>query len=154
MTEQTFQDKLQDDLAFDENSLDDAVQKQSGHVAYYGSLMARASLKYNDAKDYMNNTEARISNQLRAEAAQSKVKVTEAQLKNTMLEEADVQEAQKRLNQAKYQLDQAKVAYEAFLGHGHSLNNFIKLYLAEKSGEMRHLDTEEIDRLKSVARTT
>lgn len=103
MAVQTFIDssKLRDDMAFNENDLDNALMSQAPIYVHYGVLCAKANAQLDRKKNQLEIVRAELDGQVRRDLADRGLKITEKVVEAEILIQPKFQEAQEEVIQAK-----------------------------------------------------
>lgn len=133
-------DRLQRDVTFSENELDNAMTEQAGFAAYYGACAARASQQVGLMKVRLQTIEAKVYKEVRDLAARNNDKVTEAQLRMAVVADPRIVQAEAALVKAQYQADLGKVAFESFKQRRDMLVQISKTRLEDRKGELRAVE--------------
>jgi len=148
-------DELEEDLAFDETTLDDAMVKQASLSSHYGMMASKAALQASLYKTHLKTVEANRYLAIREELKEKGEKFTEALLEKLVATDSTVISANNEYAKAVYQSDIGKVASDAFRQRRDMIVQVSKNVHEEMKGELRiqiadELSRRERDSLKDV----
>lgn len=140
-------------IALDQYALDKEWAQQSGYMFSVMKQLAQAKKELDEAKDALSLRMAQLDMLIRDEAVASGMKLTEKMIESQVMRDADVQEKQKRIAEAKYNINILEAARAGLENKRDALSNLVKLhgmaYFAEPEadiearGELEELKQEE-----------
>lgn len=117
------------DVKIDEQALDIEWLEQAALFLKYARHAANMRKELDAAKENLDVIKAEADNYIRKNPAEFKIeKVTEAVVTSLILQDETVQKANKRFNDAKYELDMAQAAVSAMNQRKDALENLVKLH--------------------------
>lgn len=118
-----------EDMRIDENILEVEWLEQPTLMFKYSKFASDAKKKLDRCKDSLDLIKANLDTQIRSDPEEFGVtKLTEAVVTNTVLKQAEYQEGQEDLIDAKYNYDLAMGAVYAINARKDALENLVKLY--------------------------
>lgn len=130
-------EELRENLAFDEASLDTAMQEQASLFFYYSAKAAGALKQMEVAKNRMELVYAQVDKRVRDEAAENGRKVTEKVIEAEVLASEEYQAAKLDYIDAKTVNELVKNVPEAFKQKRDMLVQFSKSRLEDAKGAAR-----------------
>jgi len=125
-------EKVKKDLTVSTNTLDNAVDQQAGLVWYYGEQWAEAEKKMKDAKLDLELVEAQLKNHYYAQG-----KITVDQMNALVTADQSYVDASEKYIQTKYDVDLLYMIMKALDHKKDSVNNKVKMFLAELYPEIK-----------------
>lgn len=106
--------QLQEDLAFSEATLNEAMTAQAGFFAHYARIAAEAFHNVSQLKQLLKVTEAEVAKRVRSDAAVTGIKITEKSIEEEITLDPSVRKVRKALIDAEAVYELARNAPEAF----------------------------------------
>jgi len=144
--------QLQKDLAFSDNTLDDAFMSQAGFFAHYSGVAHRAARRYDQLVQQEKLVSASLDNDVRKQAAEDGEKVTETVVRNRILLDPRHRKITDRMLDAKAVAGMTKDACESFKQRRDMLIQVGANVREESKGDLRmRARSEAADERKSHA---
>jgi hypothetical protein len=124
-------DTLEKDLSIDKYKLDDEWSKQPDLYHAYGAMLADAENERDRAKEFLDLTEATVSDIIR----RTSEKTTETSIKNQVLMHEDYKEAMRTYLEKKNACKHLQVVISALEHKKSALENLVKLFLSDYYSE-------------------
>lgn len=117
------------DTHIDESALDVELLQQPELVKRYGLKLAEAKLNFELKREALDLTRAELDKKIRSNPDKFGItKITETVIMNTILEQEEYTETNKRYLKARFDVDANKVAMDAIQAKGESLANLVRLH--------------------------
>ena len=128
-----------DELFFDPEHVFDVIGKQSGHLAWWYSLVAMKDHELGDAQVEYDRRTAEIDEEIRAKAVDSGEKLTETAIKSRLAKEPDLVQGQLDLNRLRRDVSFLKAMARGFDSRSALLATAGSAQRAEVEARLREL---------------
>lgn len=138
--------ELEQGLQIDKNQLDDECASQPEMFHRVAQRLEMAISRRDEAKQDLQEEEARADERVRNFLEQTGGKVTEAEVKSQITLDPKVREAKRQLNALNLEVGQLTASKESYKQRGYALGHLVDLYVSAYFG-----DTSRIERKARVA---
>jgi hypothetical protein len=122
------------DFHIDELDLTNELINQPSLVFAYTTAMSRARIKFEEVKRHAEVVKARVSLEIRKNASSATKKPTEAQIEAMTILNPEVEEAEKAIAIAKYNLDMYGAAVDSLESKKRALTSIVQLHTTNYFG--------------------